>query len=58
MSPLYRTPGGLGAVSVAERNKEMNQSHASAWTPDRRDYIRPFIKICHFKQIISHYTHY
>ena len=58
MSPLYGTHGGLGAVSVAQRNKEMNQSDVTPRPPDRRDYIRPFIKICHFKQIISHYTHY
>lgn len=58
MSPLSGTHGGLAAVSVTERNKEMNQSDVTPLRTLGRDYIRPFIKICHFKQIISHYTHY
>ena len=33
MSPLYGTHGGLGAVSVAERNKEMNQSDVTPRPP-------------------------
>ena len=43
MSPLFGTHGGLGAVSVAERNKEMNQSHATAWTLDRRGIISDYL---------------
>ena len=33
MSPLYGTHGGSGAVSVAERNKEMNQSYVTPRGP-------------------------